>query len=132
MSTVRVSLRGVMGPPGSLATAWADDWDDQVVPYAAGKLVRRGTRIYLSLKETSLEPGTFAAILGRDWVQFAADGDPGEPGASAEPPVAVTTDARPDPLTLNLGTSIFDLDLNRPIWLNATGDGWVDATGTAV
>jgi hypothetical protein len=29
------------------------------------------------------------------------------------------------------GTPFFDTTLNKPVWRNAAGTGWVDATGTA-
>lgn len=44
-----------------------------------------------------------------------------------------TTAQRPTlPGNLHPGSSYFDTTLGKPIWVNAAGTGWVDATGTAV
>lgn len=44
-----------------------------------------------------------------------------------------TTAQRPTlPGNLHPGSSYFDTTLGKPIWVNAAGTGWVDATGAAV
>ena len=42
------------------------------------------------------------------------------------------TGSRPTASTHGVGAVWFDTTLNKPIWVNAAGTGWVDATGTAV
>lgn len=64
-------------------------------------------------------------------IQVSLAGPMGPPGPPAVP-VAVATEDRPSPAELSPGASIFDTDLNKPIWVNAAGDGWVDATGAVV
>lgn len=41
-----------------------------------------------------------------------------------------TTSERPT--KLYVGQMYFDTTLNRPIWVNAAGTGWIKADGTAV
>lgn len=39
---------------------------------------------------------------------------------------------KPNVATVHTGFCYFDTTLNKPIWVNAAGTGWVDATGTSV
>lgn len=41
------------------------------------------------------------------------------------------TASRPTPASVGTGGEYFDTTLNKPIWVNTAGTGWVDATGTA-
>lgn len=49
----------------------------------------------------------------------------------AQTPAVGTTALRPSAFSWP-GDQYFDTTLNKPIWRNAAGNGWVDATGTAV
>jgi hypothetical protein len=67
-------------------------------------------------------------------VQVSLAGATGPPGPQGPPArvVAELTENLPLPASLPIGTPAFDMTRNMPIWVNATRDGWVDATGAAV
>lgn len=52
--------------------------------------------------------------------------------ATALVPPAFITAARPDPTTLDMGSMVWDRNLNKPVYVNTTRTGWVDATGATV
>lgn len=47
-------------------------------------------------------------------------------------PLAVTTSTRNGLTIVNPGDLVFDTTLNKPIWRNASNDGWVDSSGESV
>lgn len=74
------------------------------------------------------------------WIYTSQSLGPSRPALNVVPPnvasivpvlVAVTTANRPTQ-GLYPGMNIFDTTLGKPIWCNAAGTGWVDATGTGV
>jgi hypothetical protein len=84
-------------------------------PNAASTVVHAGPRKY-----TVAADGT-VTVDDRDVAQLLAAG-------FKLLGVVCTTGARP---IVPAGTMVFDSTLGKPIWRNAAGTGWVDATGTA-
>lgn len=91
--------------------------DTEFAPYARGEFVTHGGSMWRSeLDENADQPGT-----GASWTEVLEL--PAHVGTTAE---------RPAPATAGAGYDYFDTTLNKPIWVNAAANGWVDATGTAV
>lgn len=61
-------------------------------------------------------------------VQVSLAGAMGPPGTT----IAVSTVGRPAPATRAAGEAFYDTTLNKPIWVNAAKNGYVDATGASV
>lgn len=123
---------GAISPKSSL------HWDEHFTNFDHDNVTIAGIEIYAMDPSFTYSMGEFVTSGGKMW-KSKVDGNIERPGTTAAweealelPAHSGPTASRPSPATAGTGYEYFDTDLNRPIWVDATAAGWVDATGTAV